>query len=99
MYSNTFREIRKGVYVTYIFYFFLIVLICTTVYFTAKMFAEKYTPMKDANFIDIFNSEEVALRRGATVNIPPAPTVIESIYADKGIVYKPEKHVYRKSIF
>ena len=96
MYSNTFREIRRSISTTQIIYLVSILVFCLTVYFTARLFAEKYAPMKDANFIDIFNSEEVTLRRGGTATVTPPPSVIEAMYADKGMVYRPEKKVYRK---
>jgi hypothetical protein len=56
------------------------------VYYFTKREDFSSNPIPDNNYIDIFNNEEIQLRRGSTAHPSVPPTVRQSLYADKGLI-------------
>lgn len=69
-------------------YIFFILFLSAVVLYLLYGCTEKYSaqPIIDNNYIDIYNNEEIQLRRGSTASIAVPPTLKQSFYADKGLV-------------
>ena len=48
---------------------------------------EKYSHVKNNNFIDIFNNEQVQLKKGSTARQLTPPTLKQALYSDKLLIY------------
>lgn len=76
-----------------VFLLLIIISLLSYVVYTIATKKEGFSnPKPDNNYIDIFNNEEIQLRRGATSGAAVPPTVRQALYADKGMIIPREQN-------